>query len=418
MDDVNISKFPIPFQEQERLEELQNLEILDSGPDPEFDRITRLAAFAMRAPISVVSLIDKDRQWFKSCFGLDVAETPRDLAFCAHTIMSDELLIIPDASKDPRFSDNPLVAGPPHIRFYAGAPLISENGFRLGSVCVVDLEPHPMPSPEALRALQDLSELAAEAIILRARDNETAERLAKSRLVADKAKDAFLAMLSHELRTPLNAIIGFTGLIRDKLKNDNPADEHVEYADMVEKSGYDLLTRVESMLNWTQIQRGEMELNDTQVSLIPLLENCRKNIPELANSKTPLTVSISGDETEPTLICDQDQIEHAIGNILKNAAQATTDGGAISVVVDVSDSISVVVQDTGIGMSAECVKRALEVFEHPDDNPFHAQNGIGLGLPLSRRILEMHGGRFEIESKIDHGTTVTLRFPDYRRHTN
>ena len=94
----------------------------------------------MRAPVAVVTLVDEDRQWFKSCFGLDVTETPREVAFCAHTIMSDELLIVPDASQDPRFANNPLVSGPPHIRFYAGAPIVSENGFRLGSVCVVDFE--------------------------------------------------------------------------------------------------------------------------------------------------------------------------------------------------------------------------------------------------------------------------------------
>jgi hypothetical protein len=94
MDDVNLKNFPVPFQEQDRLEDLRNLNILDTEPDPEFDRITRLAAFALRAPVAVVTLIDEDRQWFKSCFGLDVTEMPREVAFCAHTILSDELLFL------------------------------------------------------------------------------------------------------------------------------------------------------------------------------------------------------------------------------------------------------------------------------------------------------------------------------------
>lgn len=418
MDDVSLRNFPIPFQEQDRIEDLLNLDILDTEPEPEFDRITRLAAFAMRAPVAVVTLVDKDRQWFKSCFGLDVTETPRDIAFCAHTIMSDELLIVPDATKDPRFSNNPLVTEEPNVRFYAGAPIVSENGFRLGSVCVVDFEPHPMPDPEALQALRDLADLAAEAIILRARDNETAERLARSRQVADNSKNAFLAMMSHELRTPLNAIIGFTDLIREKLRNDNPADEHIEYADLVEKSGHDLLTRIESMLNWTQIQRGEMELNDTQVSLIALVENCRNSIPELVSSNIEVTVSVDGDDAEPTLICDLGQIEHAVGNILKNAVQAAPDSSKILVKIDASEGLRLSVLDTGPGMSSESLDRAMEVFSHPDENPFHTQNGIGLGLPLARRIVEMHGGHFEIASVIDQGTTVTMRFPEYRRHIN
>lgn len=418
MDDVSLRKFPVPFQDPDRLAELRNLDILDTAPDPEFDRITRLAAFAMGAPVAVVTLVDEDRQWFKSCFGLDVTETPREIAFCAHTIMSDALLVVPDASKDARFENNPLVTEAPHIRFYAGAPIVSENGFRLGSVCVVDFEPRPMPDPEALQALQDLADLAAEAIILRSKDSETSERLARSRRVADNAKNAFLSMLSHEFRTPLNAIIGFTDLIREKLKNDDPADEHIEYADVVEKSSHDLLARIESMLNWTQIQRGEMEMNDTYVSLIPLIADCQKNIPDLVNSPTKVTISVSGDDAEPTLICDRDQIEHAVGNILKNAAQAATENSEIRINIDVSDGLRLVVQDTGCGMSPESIKRAMEAFAHPDENPFHTQNGLGLGLPLTRRIVEMHGGHFEIASGLGQGTTVTMRFPEYRRHIN
>jgi len=418
MDDVSLRNFPVPFQEQDRLKELQNLDILDSEPDPEFDRITRLAAFAMRAPVAVVTLVDEDRQWFKSCFGLDVTETPREVAFCAHAIMSDELLIVPDASQDPRFANNPLVSGPPHIRFYAGAPIISENGFRLGSVCVVDFKSHPMPKPEALQALRDLADLTAEAIILRSKDKETAARLARSRQTADDAKDAFLSMLSHELRTPLNAIIGFTDLIREKLKNDDPTDEHIEYAEVVEKSSYDLLARIESMLNWTQIRRGEMTLNDTHVSLIPLVERCRKSIPELVDSSAKVTVSVVGDDAEPILICDRDQIEHAVGNILKNATQAVSDNSEIRVSIGLSNGLNLSMRDTGCGMSAESIERALDAFTHPDDNPFHTQNGIGLGLPLTRRIVEMHGGHFHIESVLDQGTTVTMQFPEYRRHTN
>lgn len=173
MDDINFGKFPIPFQEQERLEELKSLNILDSEPDPEFDRFTRLAAYVMHAPVSVMSLIDEDRQWFKSCFGFDATETPRDLAFCAHTIMSDEVMIVPDATKDPRFRDNPLVSGEPHIRFYAGAPIITENGFRLGSVCVVDFEPHDDIGDQDIQALRDLADLASEAITLRAAKSDT-----------------------------------------------------------------------------------------------------------------------------------------------------------------------------------------------------------------------------------------------------
>lgn len=417
MDDIDIQKYPVPFQEQERIEELKSLNILDSEPDPEFDRFTRLAAYVLDAPVSVVSLIDEDRQWFKSCFGFDASETPRDVAFCAHTIMSDEAMIIPDATKDPRFCDNPLVTGAPHIRFYAGAPLISEKGFRLGSLCVIDFEPHEEIDDRDIQALHDLADLTSEAITLRAAKSDTDARLARSQKAADNAKQAFLAMLSHELRTPLNAIIGFTSLIREKFASDNEVD-YVDYADMVEKSGYALLERVESMLNWTQIQRGEMELNDSHVEILTLLEDCQKAIPELSGQVPSPEILISRGDIPPALICDRDQVEHVLINILRNAIQCSDPQSTITIEIRVRDGLSIVIQDQGCGMTADALERALSSFEHADNNPLHTQNGLGLGLPLSRRIVEMHGGRMEIESEVGVGTAVSIHFPDYRLKLN
>ncbi|WP_199610125.1 sensor histidine kinase [Flocculibacter collagenilyticus] len=132
---------PLPKSEQDRILTLQNYAVLDSDEETLFDDITFVAAEICEVPIALISLIDSDRQWFKSRFGLDAKETPRNIAFCAHAILSDEIIEIPDAKLDPRFEDNPLVTGAPYIRFYAGAPLIAPNGEKIGTLCVIDREP-------------------------------------------------------------------------------------------------------------------------------------------------------------------------------------------------------------------------------------------------------------------------------------
>jgi diguanylate cyclase (GGDEF)-like protein len=130
-----------PAQEEQRIEALHSLQILDSAPEERFDRLTRLARRLFGVPIAVVSLVDANRQWFKSCIGLDASETSRDVSFCAHAILGSDVLVVNDAAADERFSDNPLVTGPPHIRFYAGCPISTPKGYKLGTLCLIDSAP-------------------------------------------------------------------------------------------------------------------------------------------------------------------------------------------------------------------------------------------------------------------------------------
>src|SRR3989338_7759197 len=147
---------PIPHNEIERLMSLRVLNILDTPPEDRFDRITRLASQFFEAPIAYVSLIDKDRQWFKSKQGFDLCETPRDISFCSHAILKEEALVVPDATKDDRFKGNPVVTGPPNLRFYAGQPLSGPGGYKIGSLCVLDLKPREF-DPKKVKALKDFS---------------------------------------------------------------------------------------------------------------------------------------------------------------------------------------------------------------------------------------------------------------------
>ncbi|MEO8311513.1 MAG: GAF domain-containing protein, partial [Caldimonas sp.] len=149
---------PLPQDEARRLAALHALRILDTAPEERFDRYTRIAAGLFDVPIVLVSLIDGDRQWFKSRHGFDVVETPRETAFCAHTILDSAVLQVPDALQDARFADNPVVAGPPRVRFYAGAPLSAPDGSRVGSLCLIDGRPRQLDERQ-LTLLRDLADL-------------------------------------------------------------------------------------------------------------------------------------------------------------------------------------------------------------------------------------------------------------------
>ncbi|HYX00145.1 MAG TPA: GAF domain-containing protein [Candidatus Elarobacter sp.] len=147
-----------PINEVGRIAALQKYAILDTDPKQSFDDLTLLASFVCKTPIVLISLVDEDRQWFKSRVGMDAKETSRDIAFCSTAILQSDVFVVSDALKDDRFRDNPLVVSDPHIRFYAGAPLINEDGYALGTLCVVDRAPRDL-APEQKEALKALSRL-------------------------------------------------------------------------------------------------------------------------------------------------------------------------------------------------------------------------------------------------------------------
>ncbi len=229
--------------EKTRLEALHALDILDTEPESAFDRLTEFAAELFDTPIALVSLVDADRQWFKSVVGLEVRQTPRAVAFCAHAIVADDVFVVEDASSDPRFCRNPLVTGAPEIRFYAGAPIRTETGERLGTVCVIDRKPRQFSARDASR-LEKLAACAMSEMALR--KALKAERDARE--VADQAlveRRKFVARISHEIRTPLNAVLGFERLVREA----ELSEEQALYLAAIRKSGVKLREFVWKLLD-------------------------------------------------------------------------------------------------------------------------------------------------------------------------
>ena len=211
---------PVPRNEPRRLAALHRCRILDTLPEDEFDDITLLASQICHTPIALISLVDSDRQWFKSRIGLSFSETSRDIAFCAHAIMQRELFIVPDASKDKRFTKNPLVAAEPKIRFYAGAPLLSSDNDALGTLCVLDKVPRELTSGQK-EALRILSRSVMSRLEMRQRlqELEDAQRGTSSHdgpgkkpsprsSRASRAEVQFLRKAAYQVRSTASAIVG------------------------------------------------------------------------------------------------------------------------------------------------------------------------------------------------------------------
>ena len=158
--------YPVPDNENERVNRLESLSILDTIEEESFNRITRVAANTLGMPIAFINFLDTDRQWFKAKTGIDISEMPRDYGFCSHTICNDEILEIKDTTSDPRYADNPLVVGDPNIRFYAGAPLCVNDTYNLGTLCIVDTKPRSLSADEKI-ILTDLASMVTELITLR-----------------------------------------------------------------------------------------------------------------------------------------------------------------------------------------------------------------------------------------------------------
>lgn len=410
---------PIPANEDKRLLALHRYDILDTPVEDAFERITRLAAKIFQAPIALTTLVDRDRQWFKSCYGLDTQSTTRQISFCAHTILSESVMTVPDTYKDKRFADNPQVIGSPGFRFYAGAPLRTPDGYNLGTLCILDRIPRRQLNAEEEETLVDLAALVIDELELRnalskaqreINRRKNAEVLLQETNLkletADRAKSFFLSTTSHELRTPLGAIIGFSELLTKEAVGSLNQQQR-NYAQYIFDSGNHLLSLVNDILDLSKIEAGKMKL---YLELVDLTKFVRSAIPVLQEKflEKGVSLKVKVPEIPYQVLADQRKLRQILYNLLANALKFTPPGGVVTISANsYPDYICLSIKDSGVGISAEEQLRLFQPFVQLNQD----NEGTGLGLAITKRLLELHNGSINVESSVGKGSTFRFQLP-------
>ena len=402
---------PLPANESERLDKLHSYRILDTPPEETFDRITRIAARVFNTPISLVSLVDQDRQWFKSRVGLDATETPRDLAFCAHAILDGRPLIVEDAAEDPRFSGNALVTDDPRIRFYAGAPLVTHDGHRLGTICVIDMTPRRFSADEAAM-LEEFAHIAADELELR--------RLARSALEENAAlmraaasKDEFVSLVSHELRTPLTSIAGAIALLDAGAAGALPPRAK-ELTAVAARNADNLRQLVDDLLDFQQHALGAMAFDFEPLDVATVIREAAENMAGYAAAADIVIVcddaGVPSSGALPPVLADPLRLQQVCINLLSNAVKFSPPGETVRIsACRAGRNIVVTVADNGSGIPLAFQHRLFQMFAKA--NIVGKPAGSGIGLALTRAIVEAHGGTISFDTTPGSGTRFHVALP-------
>jgi signal transduction histidine kinase len=365
--------------EAERLQELRSFDILDTISEATYDAITHLAAQICEVPIALISIVDENRQWFKSRVGLDVAETDRDFAFCAHAICEPTaLMVVDDASQDSRFSENPLVAGDHSIRFYAGAPLVTAAGNVLGTLCVMDRKPRRL-RPDQEKALQALSVQVMALLELRRTVRELEEELRRLEETT-RRREAFLATVSHEIRTPLTSVIGYVEILRDGVRD----EDRLMILETVARQAADVDFLIEDLLVAARAEAKSLTVASVPVEL-------GAQVAQVLEGLEPATTAGIGFERRPArAIGDPARVRQIIRNLITNAIRYG--GPEVTVSVSAGDGRAhLTVTDDGDGIPAADRERIFQPFQRSSDARYVASS-VGLGLPIARLLAERMGG--------------------------
>lgn len=406
--------FPVPFNDRKRLEALKSYRIVDTPPEGAFDDLTGHACEKFSVPTALVSLVDSDRQWFKSHPGLDVAETHRELAFCAHVILSPEPLVILDTTLDSRFSKNPLVTGGPGIRFYAGAPLITSAGFRLGTFCLVDVKPRSAFTADEIGALQGFARSTMEVLEKRRAGFAENAQQSEAELTADARKDLF-ALVAHEIRSPIASMISLTRIIDERIYGPLSDPRYEELFSVLTEVAEQVGVITDRMLDFARLGAGEIDLADENVYVSELLESARSATHEQANAKG-IDIEIEPGAENLSLRVDRILSLQMLNHLISNAITSSAAGGSVrlTAAVAASGELNLRIADDGSDLSDDAISGIVD--EHGIVGPAIEIDPCwtSFGLPLARRLVELHGGRLLLVPAETAGAVATLRFPAYR----
>lgn len=397
-------KFPIPKNETERLGALKTYNLMDSGEDREFDAIASIASVICGIPISLITFIDENRQWFKSHIGTDLTENLRELSFCTHAIASgDEIMIVPDATKDIRFADNPIVTGPTKIVFYAGVALVNDDGLALGTICVLDQKVHEL-SNEQTEALKSLGKQVVDKIELR-RKVEHLEKTNRELINSNLLIQKFASMAAHDIKNPLTSILLTSQLLRAQAEKPT-TERSLKLIDVNISSAQTLLQLVDQMLAYSKAP-GTLIARKQEIQTHGLFERMRNLI--ILPKGFVLDFQCDLDEIFYSAIA----IEQILLNLLSNAIRYNDkeQGRIVISLNEETENYLLTVCDNGIGISSKYHQQIFESNFTLNGLDRFDNKGTGIGLSTVRDLVTMLNGHIAVDSTLGQGSTfkVTLK---------
>lgn len=413
-------KASTPEDELSRLKDLYEYDVLDTEAEKSFDDLTLLASDICETPISLISLVDPDRQWFKSKQGIDVDETARDISFCSHAILENQVFEVQNALTDTRFHDNPLVTNDPNIRFYAGAPLITPRGNAIGTLCVISDKPKKLSSKQ-INALTVLSKEVIAQLELRLNNkklvmalekqkahNKELEKLKEEADTANNTKSKFLANMTHELRTPLHGILN----LAEFAISEGTTEEKDNTLKSILKSAHYLSNIVNDILDFSKIEAGKLEIEHINFSLNDVISDVIKPQLQQASAKGIKLIKSVDPKIAENLKGDPLRVSQILNNLCSNAIKFTKTG-QVELKVSIKSStlqtqlLKFEVIDTGLGINETVQEHLFKEFHQADSSTSREYGGTGLGLSICARLSELMQGKLSFTSKIGKGSTFT-----------
>ena len=398
--------FPVPSNEKNRLKALYQYDLLDSLSEKEYDFITNIATQICNTQASLITLLDEKRQFVKSSFGFEIRETPRELSFCNYTILDpNNINEVADLRRDERYYLNPLVTGEPHAVFYAGAPLVTPDGFVLGSICVL----HP-ESKKLTREQQDaLKALAQQVIItMELRKKNKDLKLTQQKLKStNKSLKEFTKLVSHDMKTPLANITMLSKGFRGNYKNilDPGADGYIE---LIQKSATELIAFIDRMLR--NCNKKVSKKADEKVV------NTRKVLNKVIGLLAPpedIEIIIKGDF--PKVPVNEIALQQVFQNLITNAIKYNDKPkGVISILADRDQEYHYFYfSDNGSGIKESDLEKIFHKQKTLGKTDRYGNKGTGIGLAQVKRIIESAGGNISVASTLHEGTDFKISLPQY-----
>jgi signal transduction histidine kinase len=395
---------PLPDNEINRLAALYALDVLDSDAEKDFDDIVALAASVCGVPMSLVSLIDADRQWFKARIGTDLTETHRDLSFCAHAILGKDLLVVPDARQDARFADNPAVDADGGVRFYAGAPLVTTDGYALGTLCVVDSEPRRL-AVEQLQALRALGRQVTSQLELRRYAVALANTTARLQEL-ERRKDDLAGLVGGELKAPLRLISSYLDGLGHTGYHDRELADLVGRATAAHVRGFSELIR--HLMEMADAGVGNDSLHMRQIDLTRLTQRAVEAVRPIAATKQIWILNQAGGPSLP-IVADPVRLEQVLMHLLFAAVKYTPSGGRVRVGTEIESGPAVRLDDMDMpdGIRPDLFPHLYYgAIANPPDVP-----GPDRGLAVAKRILDAHHATVALSDRPGDGTSLHVVFP-------